>query len=58
MTSIFIQSLTYKISLIIFKSIAFFFFKLSSSTLYIKSAILPYDLSILLIIKSISFLSI
>ena len=38
--------------------IGFFFFKLNSSTLYIKSDILLYDLSILLVIKSISFLSI
>ena len=52
------QNFTYRISLIILKSIAFFFFKLNSSTLYIKSAILPYDLSILLVMKSISFLSI
>ena len=46
-----------KISFIILKSIGFFFFKLNSSTLYMKSNILPYDLSILLIMKLINFFS-
>ena len=47
-----------KASFIILKSIGFFRFKLILSILYMKSKILPYDLSILLIIKSINFLSI
>ena len=43
----------YNISLIVLKSIGFFFFKLNSSILYINSPILQYDLSILLVINSI-----
>ena len=42
----------------ILKSIDFFLFKLISSILYINSNILPYDLSTLLMMKSINFLSI
>ena len=57
MCSKFTQFYTYKISFIVLIFIGFFFFKLNSSILYIKSDILPYDLSILLIIKLISFLS-
>src|SRR5210317_1537431 len=45
-------------SFIILKSIGFFRFKLILSILYMKSKIFPYDLSILLIIKSTNFLSI